>query len=74
MALIVQCPFCKESLPFRRDKRGGRYFRCGDCQTAFFFSGKSVIDELETGGSWSFRVKEDDDNSDQTVFDFLVKK
>lgn len=66
MALTVECPFCKGVLPFRRDKRGGRYFRCGGCQTAFFFSGKSVIDRMEAGGTWSIRVESDlSDKKDQ---------
>lgn len=69
MALIVQCPFCKGTLPFRKDKRGGRYFRCGACQTAFFFSGKSVIDRLDEGGSWSFQIKKDEEISRESFFD-----
>lgn len=73
MALNVQCPFCKGALPFRRDKRGGRYFRCGECQTAFFFSGKSVIDRLEGGGSWSFQVKKDQEASSESLFDHFLK-
>lgn len=68
MALHVQCPFCKGSLPFRIDKRGGRYFRCGVCQTAFFFSGKSVIDRLEEGGLWSFQVKKELETSGESPF------
>lgn len=56
MELFANCPFCEEWLPFRTDKRGGRYFRCGYCQTAFFFSGKKVIEELERKGTWTFSV------------------
>jgi hypothetical protein len=59
MALVVDCPFCKRQVPFRRDKRGGRYFRCNECQLACFFSGKSVIDRLEAGGTWSFTITTD---------------
>lgn len=57
MGMVAKCPFCRSTLPFRRDKRGGRYFRCNQCQMAFFFSGSSVIDRLDSGGSWSFSVE-----------------
>lgn len=68
------CPFCKSSLPFRRDKRGGRYFRCNSCQTAFFFSGKSVIDSLEAGGSWSFSIKKDPQSALQLIDEFAKRR
>lgn len=57
MGMIAKCPFCRGTVPFRRDKRGGRYFRCNQCQTAFFISGHSVIDRLESGGNWSFSIE-----------------
>ncbi len=59
MALLVECPWCKHTVPFRRDRRGGRYFRCNECQLACFFSGKSVIDRLEAGGTWSLTITTD---------------
>ncbi len=59
MGMIVGCPFCGSNLPFRRDKRGGRFFRCNLCQFAFLISGQSVIDRLEAGGTWSFTIARD---------------
>jgi hypothetical protein len=72
MTLQAKCPFCSITGPFRRDKRGGRYFRCGTCQIAFFFSGKAIIDRLEGGGTWSFRVETGaDEKGSDSVSDFL---
>jgi hypothetical protein len=59
MGMIVGCPFCRSNLPFRRDRKGGRFFRCNLCQLAFFISGKSVIDRLEAGCTWSFTITTD---------------
>lgn len=56
MELFASCPICEEWTPFRTDRRGGRYFRCGFCQIAVFFSGKKAIAELEEEGTWSFQV------------------
>jgi hypothetical protein len=55
----VSCPFCGAALRLRRDKRGGRYFRCGTCLTAFFASGPEVIAQLERGGTFMFSVQAD---------------
>jgi len=63
MGMIAKCPFCDSTVPFRRDKRGGRYFRCNQCQTAFFFSGRAVIDRLEEGGTWSFTIETEQTSS-----------
>jgi hypothetical protein len=59
MSMVASCPLCDRRVPFRRDRRGGRFLRCNDCQLAFFFSGKSVIDRLEAGGTWSFTITTD---------------
>ena len=72
MGMVAKCPFCSSTLPFRRDKRGGRYFRCNQCQTAFFFSGRTVIDRLETGGSWSFTIE--NEPPPPALLDFLDGK
>jgi hypothetical protein len=49
----ADCPFCRAVLPARADKRGGRYFRCGVCLIAFFCSGREVIEQLDTGGTFA---------------------
>jgi len=59
MGMIVTCPFCESALPLRRDKRGGRYFRCNQCQLACFFSGRTVIDRLDEGGTWSITIEQE---------------
>jgi hypothetical protein len=69
----VTCPFCKASLPFRQDKRGGRYFRCNGCQTASFFSGKPVIHSLDQGGTWSFTIQKESGHLNE-LFDELAKR
>jgi hypothetical protein len=61
MDLTVECPFCDRPLPLRIDKRGGRYFRCGHCLAACFLSGKSVIERVINGGTWSLRIKREDE-------------
>jgi hypothetical protein len=53
----ADCPFCRAVLPVRADKRGGRYFRCGVCLIAFFCSGREVIEQLDTGGTFAFGVR-----------------
>jgi hypothetical protein len=72
MGLTARCPFCTSNLPFRRDRRGGRYFRCNQCQTVFFFSGHSVINRLEEGGSWLMTIKKE--SSEFDVQDLLKDK
>ncbi len=57
LSLTVSCPFCLATLQLRRDKRGGRYFRCRSCLTAFFSSGVEVIAQLEKGGVFMFSVR-----------------
>src|SRR5262249_2114323 len=56
--LQADCPFCGAPLPLRRDKRNGRYLRCGVCLFALFCSGPEVIDRLERGGPFTFTIRE----------------
>jgi len=72
MGMIAKCPFCDSALPFRRDKRGGRYFRCNQCQLACFFSGRTVIDRLDEGGTWSLTIEQEPPPSG--VLEFLLGK
>lgn len=57
MQLEATCPICRGALPFRLDRRGGRYFRCGICLIAFFSSGRDAIDRLEKRGTFTFTIR-----------------